>query len=215
MELTHGWARRCHRRWSEEKRGALFGICQGGFHTDLRRRSAGEIASMDFPGQAIGGLALGEPMEARLEAIEAAAENLDPKKPLYLMGLGTPRDLMEGIKRGGDLFDCVMPTRNARNGQLFTRRGKINILNARHRNDQRPLDGDCGCYTCRNFSRAYLRHLHQNREPLFLRLASVHNLRYYIDLVTGARIALQEGRFACYYNEFNGLLEEGLREADF
>jgi queuine tRNA-ribosyltransferase len=216
LELTSAWAARCRGRWGEiaaegpGPAGALFGICQGGFFPDLRRRSASEINELDFPGQAVGGLALGEPLETRLEAVEAAAEVLDPAKPLYLMGLGTPRDLIEGIKRGADLFDCVMPTRNARNGQLFTRRGKINILNSRFKNDPLPPDPDCGCYACRNFSRAYLRHLHQNKEPLYLRLASVHNLKYYLDLTAGARNALQEGDFLCYYKQFYNLLEEGV-----
>jgi queuine tRNA-ribosyltransferase len=167
-----------------------------------------EINDLDFPGQAIGGLALGEPLHMRLEAIEAAASEFNPKKPLYLMGLGTPQDLMEGIKRGADLFDCVMPTRNARNGQLFTRRGKINILNAKYKDDSEPLDSTCQCYTCQNFSRAYLRHLHQNHEPLFLRLASLHNLWHYLNLMNGARLALQKGNFLCYYKEFYDALEE-------
>ncbi|MDR0354606.1 MAG: tRNA-guanine transglycosylase, partial [Deltaproteobacteria bacterium] len=138
-----------------------------------------------------------------------AAEALDEKKPLYLMGLGTPEDLMEGIKRGADLFDCVMPTRNARNGQLFTRRGRINILNAAHKASPLPLDDECGCYACRTFSRAYLRHLHQNREPLFLRLATLHNLTYYLDLMAGARRALKENRFTCYYKQFYDLQQTG------
>ena len=146
-------------------------------------------------------------MEERLAAIEAAREGLDPLKPMYLMGLGTPLDLMEGIRLGADLFDCVMPTRNARNGQLFTRRGKINVLNARFKSDPSPPDERCGCPTCRNFSLGYLRHLLQNREPLYLRLASVHNLAHYLDLVAGAIRALMEGRFACYYKEFTDQLE--------
>jgi queuine tRNA-ribosyltransferase len=214
MSLTHDWAKRCRQNWSQvresslgPKNGLLFGICQGGFYPDLRRQSASIISELDFPGQALGGLALGEPLEARLEAIEAARENLNPSKPMYLMGLGTPRDLIEGIKRGADLFDCVMPTRNARNGQLFVRSGKLNILNARFKDDPSPPDEKCSCYTCRNFSRAYLRHLHQNHEPLFLRLASIHNLRYYLDLVNGARESLLRGQFMCYYKEFYDLQE--------
>ncbi|MDR1546504.1 MAG: tRNA guanosine(34) transglycosylase Tgt [Deltaproteobacteria bacterium] len=210
MRLTLDWARRCRRAWTGP--GALFGISQGGFLPELRRRSAEETTALDFPGQAVGGLALGEPLEERLAAIEAAREGLDPRKPMYLMGLGTPVDLMEGVKRGADLFDCVMPTRNARNGQLFTRFGKINILNARYKSDPAPVDERCGCLTCRRFSRAYLRHLHQNREPLFLRLASLHNLTYYLELLAGARDALLKGTFAWYYAEFFGQIEQGLAD---
>jgi queuine tRNA-ribosyltransferase len=208
MGLTFQWAKRCREAWPGQG-GALFGISQGGFYPDLRKRSAEDIASLGLPGQAVGGLALGEPTELTLQAIETARSGLDTNKPLYLMGMGTPRDLIEGIKRGADMFDCVIPTRNARNGQLFTRHGKINILNARHKEDQEPLDQQCGCYCCQNFSRAYLRHLHLNREPLFLRLASVHNLHYYLGLVRGARESLLKGMFPCYYKEFYDLQESG------
>jgi queuine tRNA-ribosyltransferase len=210
LRLTEAWARRCLAAWRGP--GALFGIVQGGFHPALRRRAAEAVASMGFAGQAVGGLALGEPMAERLEAVEAAAGGLDRSRPMYLMGLGTPLDLMEGIRRGADLFDCVMPTRNARNGQLFTRHGRVNILNARHKADPAPVDEQCRCPACRNFSRAYLRHLHLNREPLFLRLASVHNLTYYLDLVAGARKALMEGTFMCYYNGFMDLARPDGRE---
>jgi queuine tRNA-ribosyltransferase len=213
MALTHNWARRCRETWSSrETDQALFGIVQGSFYPDLRRESAAAIAEMDFPGQAVGGLALGEPMSDRLEALEAARSALDEKKPLYLMGLGTPIDLMEGIKRGADMFDCVLPTRNARNGQLFTRLGRLNIKNARFREDPRPLDEACACYSCRTFSRAYLRHLFQNGEPLAMRLASLHNLHYYLDLVGGAREALLKGAFSEYYKEFYNALERGRDE---
>jgi queuine tRNA-ribosyltransferase len=201
MNLTFQWAQRCRSVWSDQG-GALFGISQGGFYPDLRKKSAEDIASLNFPGQAVGGLALGEPLEVTYQAIEAARTGLDINKPMYLMGMGTPKDLIEGIKRGADMFDCVMPTRNARNGQLFTRHGKINILNSRYKDDRLPLDLKCSCYTCQNFSRAYLRHLHINREPLFLRLASIHNLHYYLDLVRGARQSLLNGKFSCYYKEF-------------
>jgi queuine tRNA-ribosyltransferase len=200
LELTLHWAERSKAAWSG--RGALFGIVQGGFHPHLRRRAAEAVRQLDLPGQAVGGLALGEPLEERLAAIETAAGALDPDKPLYLMGLGTPRDLMEGVLRGADLFDCVIPTRNARNGQLFTSAGRLNILNARFKGDPAPPDESCLCPTCRRFSRGYLRHLHQNHEPLYLRLATVHNLAYYLGLMRGARKALMEGRFMCYYKEF-------------
>jgi queuine tRNA-ribosyltransferase len=215
MALTRRWARRCREAWNRsETDQALFGISQGSFYPDLRRRSAEEITELDFPGQAVGGLALGEPMEDRLAALEAAREGLNPDKPLYLMGLGTPVDIIEGIRRGADLFDCVLPTRNARNGQLFTRLGRLVIRNARFREDARPPDERCGCYTCRAFSRAYLRHLFQNDEPLAMRLASLHNLRYYLDLVGGAREALLNGTFSGYYTEFYEDLERG-REDGF
>jgi queuine tRNA-ribosyltransferase len=208
MELTYRWAKRSRQAWLGD--GALFGIAQGGFYPELRRLAAEQINDLDFPGQAVGGLALGETVQQRHEAIEAAREGLDPNKPMYLMGLGTPSDILEGIKRGADLFDCVMPTRNARNGQLFTRFGKINILNSRFKADSAPLDEGCQCLTCRNFSRGYLRHLHQNREPLFLRLASIHNLYYYIELVQGAREALLNSSFSCYYKEFYDLQGKGI-----
>jgi queuine tRNA-ribosyltransferase len=200
LNLTLNWAKRSKKAWQGP--GALFGIAQGGFYPDLRRQAAEAIKELDFPGQAVGGLALGEPLAERLTAIESAVSALDSQKPVYLMGLGTPLDLMEGIKRGADLFDCVMPTRNARNGQLFTRGGKINVLNARYKAETTPPDDQCGCYTCQNFSLAYLRHLHQNREPLYLRLATIHNLRYYLDLMREARNALINGTFMCYYNQF-------------
>lgn len=214
MELTYRWAKRCREAWQRNDRGqALFGISQGSFFPDLRRRSAAEISGLDFPGQAVGGLALGEPMEERLAALEAAQEALDEKKPMYLMGLGMPEDIIEGIKRGADMFDCVIPTRNGRNGQLFTRLGRMVIKNARFREDPRPVDERCGCYTCRTFSRAYLRHLFQNGEPLAMRLASLHNLQYYLDLVTGAREALLNGTFSGYYTEFYDNLRQGAEGA--
>lgn len=210
LELTYRWAMRCREAWQRNEGGqALFGISQGSFFPDLRRRSAAEISSLDFSGQAVGGLALGEPMEERLAALEAAREALDEKKPMYLMGLGLPEDIIEGIKRGADMFDCVIPTRNGRNGQLFTRLGRMVIKNARFREDPRPVDERCGCYTCRTFSRAYLRHLFQNGEPLAMRLASLHNLQYYLDLVTGAREALLNGTFSGYYTEFYDNLRLG------
>ncbi len=213
MALTHRWAARCRDAWQKsEKDQALFGISQGGFYPDLRRKSAEIIAELDFPGQAIGGLALGEPIEERLEAIEAARSVLGEDKPLYLMGVGTPIDLIEGIRRGADMFDCVLPTRNARNGQLFTRLGRLVIKNARYIRDSRPVDEKCGCYTCQNFSRAYLRHLFQNGEPLAMRLASIHNLHYYLDLVGGARESLLNGTFLGYYTEFYESLARGQEE---
>ena len=213
MALTHRWAKRCHAAWNgSDTDQALFGISQGSFYPDLRRRSAEEISSLDFPGQAVGGLALGEPLEDRLAALEAAREAISETKPMYLMGLGTPVDIIEGIKRGADMFDCVLPTRNARNGQFFTRLGRLVIRNARYREDHRPPDEACGCLTCRTFSRAYLRHLFQNEEPLAMRLASIHNLHYYLDLVKGARESLLNGTFSGYYTEFYNALDRGREE---
>jgi queuine tRNA-ribosyltransferase len=203
MDLTLAWAERCRKAWPEDTYPALFGISQGGFYPDLRAKSARDIAALGFPGQAAGGLALGEPRTLRLEAIEASFTELPPDKPRYLMGLGTPLDLLDGVRLGADMFDCVMPTRNARNGQLFTREGKLNILNSRYKEDRRPLDEACRCYACRNFSRGYLRLLLLNREPLFPRLASLHNLTFYADILEGARWALLNGSFPSYYKELS------------
>jgi len=213
LNLTLRWARRSRAAWLSAGTGqALFGIVQGGFHPGLRKLSARETAALDLPGQAVGGLALGEPPAERWAALEAAREGLDENKPLYLMGVGAPLDIMEGLRRGADLFDCVLPTRNARNGQLFTRLGRLAIRNARFREDERPLDEACACPTCRTFSRAYLRHLFQTGEPLAMRLASVHNLGYYLDLVRGAREALLKGTFSEYYKKFQEGLEQGKAE---
>lgn len=205
--LTLKWARRCLKAQNPDDSPTLFGIVQGGMHKDLRRRSAEEIGGLDFPGVALGGLAVGEPQGLRLEMIEAAAEVLSPERPLYLMGLGAPEDLVEGIARGADLFDCVLPTRNARNGQFFTRTGRLSIKNARFREDSRPVAGDCGCYTCRNFSRAYLRHLFVSGELLAYRLNTVHNLYYYLSLAAEARAAAAKGCFSEFYRNFYALRE--------
>ena len=201
-DLTFRWAGRSVAAQDPESESTLFGIIQGGTHADLRRRAAEEISSLGFKGLALGGLALGEPMAQRLEMIEAAAEVVPRDRPLYLMGLGTPEDLVEGIRRGADMFDCVLPTRNARNGQFFTRRGRLVIKNARFRDDARPVDEDCGCYTCRNFSRAYLRHLYVSGELLSYRLNTVHNLYYYLSLMDQARKAVLDGRFSDFSREF-------------
>ncbi|MDR2350423.1 MAG: tRNA guanosine(34) transglycosylase Tgt [Deltaproteobacteria bacterium] len=208
-ERTLRWAERSYEVWDENGPQILFGIAQGGFHHDLREKSARDIGSVGFPGHAAGGLALGEPKEMMLEAIEASFEGLPPDKPRYLMGLGTPLDILDGIRLGADMFDCVLPTRNARNGQFFTRRGKLNIANARHGTADLPPEEGCGCHTCRNFSRAYLRHLFRQREPLFMRLATIHNLHFYLTLVENARTALQNGDFLCYYSEFGDAYGRG------
>ena len=207
--LTLRWAARCLAAWNRQGPQALFGIVQGGMYADLRRRSAEEISALDFPGLAIGGLALGEPINLRMEMIEAASEVLPKDRPMYLMGMGTPEDLVEGITRGADLFDCVLPTRNARNGQFFTRHGRTVIKNARYREDDRPVDEECGCYTCRHFSRAYLRHLYTSGELLAYRLNTIHNLYYYLSLVADVRQALLEGRFDQFKNDFYSLRQDG------
>jgi queuine tRNA-ribosyltransferase len=201
MELTHKWALRCKETWREGS-SLLFGIAQGGVYPDLRRESAKTLRDLDLPGYALGGLALGEPADLRLAAIEAGFSELPVDKPRYLMGMGTPLDILNGIKRGADMFDCVLPTRNARNGQFFTKFGTLNILNARFKRDQEPIDITCSCYTCQNFSKSYLRHLYQNREPLFVRLATLHNLNFYLKTLEGARESLKKGLFMEYSKQF-------------
>jgi queuine tRNA-ribosyltransferase len=201
-ELTLNWAHRCLEAQNPDHSPALFGIIQGGMYPDLRRRSAEDVSALDFPGLAIGGLAVGEEPEVRLDMIDAAAEVIPSEKPLYLMGLGAPVDLVEGVARGADMFDCVMPTRNARNGQLFTTSGRLVIKNARYKDDPRPVEEGCGCYTCRTFSRGYLRHLFIARELLAYRLNSIHNLYYYLALLGKAREALLSGKFTQFYADF-------------
>ena len=193
VELTSLWARRC---LEERNRGhqALFGIVQGGVFKDLRERSARDLASLGFDGYAIGGLSVGEDRETRLRVVRETTAFLPEDKPLYLMGVGAPEDLVEGSMLGVDMFDCVMPTRNARNGTLFTSRGRLSIKNARYANDERPVDDHCQCYTCRHFSRAYLRHLFMAREILAYRLNTIHNLYYYSDLMEKIRQAIEKDR---------------------
>jgi queuine tRNA-ribosyltransferase len=198
---TTRWARRCREAFQERAGGdgaagqALFGIVQGGVHRELRRRSAQELVEMGFDGYAVGGLAIGEPKEATWEAVEAAAECLPHDRPRYMMGVGFPEDIIQGASLGIDMFDCVMPTRNARTGTLFTSRGRLAIKNARHAEDPGPVDGDCGCYLCRNFSRAYLRHLFMSGEMAGAMLATLHNLRFYLGMMEAMRKAIGEGRF--------------------
>jgi queuine tRNA-ribosyltransferase len=191
---TGRWAersRRAHRRRDQ----ALFGIVQGGVHDDLRVESAEEIRALDFPGIAIGGVSVGEPKEDRTRVLEVLDPVLPAEKPRYLMGVGTPEDLVEGVARGIDMFDCVLPTRNARNGQLFTRFGKLNLRNARFREDPRPPDPECPCPTCRTHSRAYLRHLHLAGESTGMILSTVHNLFYYLDMMRAMRQHICLDRF--------------------
>jgi queuine tRNA-ribosyltransferase len=201
MELTLRWAKRCRDARTRSDQ-ALFGIVQGGMYPDLRRACARELAEMDFPGYAIGGLSVGETKVLMYEMIEATEEFLPAEKPRYLMGVGTPEDLVEGVARGIDMFDCVMPTRNARNGMLFTRWGKLVIKNAGYADDHRPVDSECSCYTCRNYTRAYLRHLFNSGEMLAARLNTIHNLHYYFGLMRDIKEAIANDSYSSFRNEF-------------
>jgi len=197
MDLTTRWARRCRAAWKDQSDDshALFGIVQGGMYPELRRASAEALVEMKFPGYAIGGLSVGEPAAVMLEMAEITLQHLPRSAPRYIMGVGTPENLVELVSRGADMFDCVMPTRNARNGQLFTANGTLNISNARFRTDTAPIDAECACYTCRHYSRAYLRHLYLSREILSYRLNTIHNIHYYISLMAGMRRAIMNDAF--------------------
>jgi len=195
MELSMRWAERS-RRAHEGNRNALFGIVQGGVYEHLRDESLARLLAIGFDGYALGGLAVGEPKADRARILAHCAPRLPAEKPRYLMGMGTPEDLIEAVQAGMDLFDCVLPTRNARNGWLFTRFGDVKIRNARWRDDPRPLDPECACYGCRRFTRAYLHHLQKTNEILGARLNTIHNLHYYLDLMRTLREAIAGGRFA-------------------
>ncbi len=202
MERSMRWAARGHRHYYRDDpappRGNLFGIIQGGMYPQLRQASLEALLQIGFPGYAIGGLAVGEPEEVRLSVIEAVEPHIPADKPRYLMGVGRPEDLIAAVARGIDMFDCVMPTRHARNGHLFTATGVLNIRNAAHASDTGPIDPQCGCYTCRNYSRAYLRHLDRCNEILGARLNTIHNLYFYLDLMRQMRAALDAGEFAAF-----------------
>jgi len=201
VKLTSRWAAEC----LESKEGntqALFGIVQGGTYPDLREQSARELVAMDFDGYALGGLSVGEDRETRERVIRETVPLLPENKPVYLMGVGKPEDILDAVASGVDMFDCVLPTRNARNGSLFTRKGPLAIKNACYAEDQRPLEEDCGCYTCSRFSRAYLRHLFMAKELLAYRLNTIHNVYYYMRFMEEIREAIREGRFAEYRNDF-------------
>ncbi|MGZ5039365.1 MAG: tRNA guanosine(34) transglycosylase Tgt [Usitatibacter sp.] len=201
MQLSLRWAARS-RLAHEGNRNALFGIVQGGMHEDLRDESLGALARIGFDGYAIGGVSVGEPKEDMQRIVAHTAPRLPASSPRYLMGVGTPEDLVEAVSHGIDMFDCVLPTRNARNGWLFTRWGDVRIKNARHRGDTQPLDPQCACYTCRNFTRAYLHHLHRANEILGARLNTIHNLHYYLELMEGLRGAIGEGGLAPWRSTF-------------
>ncbi|HYD77380.1 tRNA guanosine(34) transglycosylase Tgt [Ramlibacter sp.] len=214
MELSRRWAVRCRAEFARlENPNALFGIVQGGMFEHLREESLAALVEMDLPGYAIGGVSVGEPKEDMQRIVAHTPHRLPAHKPRYLMGVGTPEDLVDGVANGVDLFDCVMPTRNARNGHLFTRFGDLKIRNARHRSDERPLDETCTCYTCRGharadgrvsggFSRAYLHHLERCGEMLAPMLATIHNLHYYLNLMREIREALEAQRFAAFARQF-------------
>ncbi|MDE1888411.1 MAG: tRNA guanosine(34) transglycosylase Tgt [Gammaproteobacteria bacterium] len=201
MELSLRWARRCKTAHADHP-AALFGIVQGGIFPELRRASLAELKDIGFDGYALGGLAVGESEPERLAVLDLLAPALPADRPRYLMGVGTPEDLVKAVARGMDMFDCVLPTRNARNGHLFTRHGVLRIRNSEHQADTRPIDESCDCYTCRHYSRAYLRHLDKCGEILAPRLMTLHNLYYYQWLMAEMRAALEAGRFGAFAADF-------------
>ncbi len=218
LELTTRWARQC-KEYLDRKGGSaeagkplpkLFGIIQGGMYKELRRRSLEELIEIGFDGYAAGGLSVGEPKEEMYDIISAIGHQMPETHPRYLMGVGDLRDVLVAVENGFDMFDCVMPTRNARNGTLFTSRGRVSIKRAEYKADPGPLDPDCGCYTCRNFSRAYLRHLFLAKEILSMRLNTIHNLYFYLSFFNKMREAIKDKRFASFKQEWDGILEQDI-----
>jgi queuine tRNA-ribosyltransferase len=209
LETTTRWAQRCKQAWQQTANGqnTLFGIVQGSMFTDLRRQSAEELMNIGFPGYAIGGLSVGEPVEMMLEMADFTLPLLPADRPRYIMGVGTPENLIELAALGADMFDCVLPTRNARNGQLFATSGTINISNSRHKADTGPVDAGCRCYTCRNYSRAYLRHLYMARELLAYRLNTIHNVFYFVNFIKNLRKAIINDTFKSFREDFYRQLE--------
>lgn len=201
MELTLRWAQRCKDTMTNPNQG-LFGIVQGGMYKDLRIECANRLVDMDFPGYAVGGLSVGEPKELMYEMLDITLEHLPQNKARYLMGVGTPDCLVEGVMRGIDMFDCVYPTRVARNGTAMTWNGRLVIKNAQYENDFHPIDEHCNCYTCRNYSRAYIRHLVRVNEIFGLRLLTIHNLHFLIDFMRQMRQSIMEDRFPEFYRKF-------------
>jgi queuine tRNA-ribosyltransferase len=215
MELSMRWALRGFRQYYEsEPPGTLFGIVQGGIYDHLRLESLSALEKIGFAGLAVGGLAVGETQGERERVLSGLMPHMPANKPRYLMGVGRPQDIIEAVRRGIDMFDCVMPTRHARNGHLFTRSGSLNIRNAVHQKDTGPIEVGCGCYTCRNYSRSYLRHLDKCGEILGSHLNTVHNLYFYQRLMAEIRAALEARTLEAYVAEFYGLLDEGSRTAD-
>ena len=210
MELSLGWAARC-REVHGDHPSALFGIIQGGMYAELREQSAASLVEMGFDGYAIGGLSVGEPVDMMMDIMTHTAQYMPAGKPRYLMGVGTPEDLVASVQRGIDMFDCVMPTRNARNGHLFTSTGDIRIRNAEHRSSEQPLDEECDCYTCKNYSRAYLHHLDKTNEILGSRLNTWHNLYFYHGLMRGLRKAIEDRNLSAFAAEFQDRRKTGDR----
>ena len=211
MRMSLRWAQRSKNEFvAGDNPNALFGIVQGGMFEHLRDESLAGLEEIDFPGVAIGGLSVGEPKEDMMRMLAHVGPRLPANKPHYLMGVGTPEDLVAGVANGIDMFDCVMPTRNARNGWLFTRFGDIKIKNARYKDDQLPLDESCDCYACRNFSRAYLHHLHRSNEILGARLNTIHNLHYYLQLMREMRAAIDADRFPAFVAQFHADRARGI-----
>ncbi len=202
MALSARWAKRCRESYTGQ--GALFGILQGGMYEDLRLESLGHLVDTGFDGYAIGGLSVGEPKDEMLRIIDSVAYKMPEDKPRYLMGVGTPEDLVNCVARGIDMFDCVLPTRNARNGWLYTDSGVIKIRNSQHRVDTNPVDMSCQCYTCKHYSRAYLRHLHQKNEILGARLCTLHNIYYYQNLMRRIRETIMSNQFDGFSRSFGG-----------
>ncbi len=211
MELSLRWARRCIAEFNKlQNPNALFGIVQGGMFENLRQESLDALVELDLPGYAIGGVSVGEPKEEMQRIMAHTPHRLPTGKPRYLMGVGTPEDLVEGVAAGVDMFDCVMPTRNARNGHMFTRFGDLKIRNARYKSEDAPVDATCSCYTCQNFSRAYMHHLDRCGEMLGPMLSSIHNLHYYLNLMQEVRDALDAGKFAAFVLQFKQDRQRGV-----
>ena len=213
MELSLRWAARCRAEFARlENPNALFGIVQGGMFETLREASLDALVALDLPGYAVGGVSVGEPKDEMRRIVAHTPQRLPPHKPRYLMGVGTPEDLVDGVAQGVDMFDCVMPTRNARNGHLFTRLGDLRIRNARYKSDERSVDETCGCHACANFSRAYLHHLDRCGEMLGPMLATIHNLHYYLNLMREVRAALDAGQFDAFVARFHAERARGIDE---
>jgi queuine tRNA-ribosyltransferase len=211
MQRSLRWAKRSQAAFEAlANPNALFGIVQGGMHEDLRLESLQALADMGFHGYAIGGLSVGEPKEDMQRVLAYTAPKLPQDKPRYLMGVGTPEDLVEGVHQGVDMFDCVMPTRNARNGSLFTRRGDLRLRNARFKSDEKPIDPGCACYCCQHFSRAYVHHLQRVDEMLGAQLATIHNLHFYLDIMRQMREAIEAARFEDWRRDFLAVRLEGV-----
>lgn len=201
MRLSLRWAERSRDAHGDHD-SALFGIVQGGMFPRLRDESLQGLVGLGFDGYAIGGLSVGEPLEEMLSVLSHVAPQMPSDRPRYLMGVGTPENIVEAVRRGIDMFDCVLPTRNARNGHLFTANGVVRLRNAGNRNSREPIDPECGCYTCRNFSRAYLHHLDKTGEMLGARLNTIHNIHYYHSLLSGLRNAIEDGNLEAYVSAF-------------